>query len=69
MPLPTYLCDIAGAREWNAAMKVKERGNPSSTYSYRKDPSVPAFPDDRPIIIFDGHSAALFTICSLCSPA
>lgn len=29
-------------------------------YSYRDDPSVPAFKDDRPIIIFDGH-------CALCS--
>ncbi len=29
-------------------------------YSYRGDPDVPAFPDDRPIIIFDGH-------CALCS--
>ena len=29
-------------------------------YSYRGDPSVPAFPDDRPIILFDGH-------CALCS--
>jgi predicted DCC family thiol-disulfide oxidoreductase YuxK len=29
-------------------------------YSYRGDPAVPAFPDDRPIIIFDGH-------CVLCS--
>ena len=29
-------------------------------YSYREDPSVPPFPDDRPIIVFDGH-------CALCS--
>lgn len=29
-------------------------------YSYRSDPAVPAFPDDRPIIIFDGY-------CALCS--
>ena len=29
-------------------------------YSYRQDPTVPPFPDDRPIIIFDGH-------CALCS--
>jgi predicted DCC family thiol-disulfide oxidoreductase YuxK len=28
--------------------------------SYRQDPTVPDFPDDRPIIIFDGH-------CVLCS--
>ncbi|MEX0591653.1 MAG: DCC1-like thiol-disulfide oxidoreductase family protein, partial [Xanthobacteraceae bacterium] len=29
-------------------------------YSYRNDPSVPTFPDDRPIIIFDGY-------CALCA--
>jgi predicted DCC family thiol-disulfide oxidoreductase YuxK len=29
-------------------------------YSYRRDPAVPEFSDDRPIIVFDGH-------CSLCS--
>lgn len=29
-------------------------------YSYRKDPAVPSFPDDRPILIFDGK-------CVLCS--
>ena len=29
-------------------------------YAYRRDPSVPAFPDDQPIIVFDGH-------CALCS--
>jgi predicted DCC family thiol-disulfide oxidoreductase YuxK len=29
-------------------------------YSYRSDPAVPAFPDDRPIVIFDGN-------CVLCS--
>ena len=29
-------------------------------YSYRRDPTVPAFADDRPIIIFDGH-------CAMCS--
>jgi|ERR1700722_2987133 len=29
-------------------------------YSYRRDPSVPPFPDDRPIIVFDGH-------CAMCS--
>lgn len=30
------------------------------SYSYRSDPSVTDFPDDRPIIIFDGY-------CALCS--
>jgi predicted DCC family thiol-disulfide oxidoreductase YuxK len=29
-------------------------------YSYRSDPAVRAFPDDRPIILFDG-------LCALCS--
>jgi predicted DCC family thiol-disulfide oxidoreductase YuxK len=29
-------------------------------FSYRGDPDVPAFPDDRPIIIFDGK-------CAMCS--
>jgi predicted DCC family thiol-disulfide oxidoreductase YuxK len=29
-------------------------------FSYRSDPAVPSFPDDRPIIIFDGK-------CVLCS--
>ena len=29
-------------------------------YSYRADAAVPAFPDDRPIIVFDG-------ICAFCS--
>ena len=41
-------------------MKAQERGKPSRPYGYREDPSVPPFPDDRPIIIFDGH-------CVLCS--
>jgi predicted DCC family thiol-disulfide oxidoreductase YuxK len=29
-------------------------------YSYRRDPAVPKFPDDHPIIIFDAY-------CALCS--
>ena len=29
-------------------------------YSYRDDPAVPSFPDDRPLILFDGD-------CVLCS--
>jgi predicted DCC family thiol-disulfide oxidoreductase YuxK len=32
----------------------------NETFSYRSDPAVPSFPDDRPIIIFDG-------MCVLCS--
>ena len=29
-------------------------------YSYRQDPKVPAFPDDHPVIVYDG-------VCVLCS--
>lgn len=29
-------------------------------YSYRSDPDVPSFPDDRPVIVFDGY-------CALCT--
>ena len=29
-------------------------------YDYREDPAVPAFPDDRPLLVFDG-------MCVLCS--
>jgi predicted DCC family thiol-disulfide oxidoreductase YuxK len=31
-----------------------------TAYSYQSDPGVPKFPDDRPIIVFDGY-------CVLCS--
>jgi predicted DCC family thiol-disulfide oxidoreductase YuxK len=31
-----------------------------SAYSYRNDPAVPAFPDDKPVFLFDGH-------CVFCS--
>lgn len=31
-----------------------------TAYSYRDDPAVPPFPDDRPIIVFDGY-------CALCT--
>ena len=31
-----------------------------AAYSYRDDPNIPAFKDDKPIIVFDGH-------CVLCS--
>lgn len=30
------------------------------SYGYRRDPAVPPFPDERPIIVYDGH-------CALCS--
>lgn len=32
----------------------------ATSFSYRHDPAVPDFPDDRPIIVFDGH-------CVMCS--
>jgi predicted DCC family thiol-disulfide oxidoreductase YuxK len=31
-----------------------------ASYSYRNDPAVPAFPDDHPIIVYDGY-------CGLCT--
>lgn len=31
-----------------------------TAYSYRDDPAVPPFPDDKPVIVFDG-------ICVMCS--
>lgn len=31
-----------------------------AAYSYRQDPSVPPFPDDHPVLIYDG-------ICAMCS--
>lgn len=33
---------------------------PREAYSYRRDPAVPVFPDDWPVIVFDGH-------CAFCS--
>jgi predicted DCC family thiol-disulfide oxidoreductase YuxK len=35
-------------------------GTQRAPYSYRDDPAVPKFPDDHPIIVFDGY-------CALCS--
>ena len=39
---------------WRSAPIARE------AYSYRHDPAVPPFPDDRPVLIFDGK-------CVLCS--
>ena len=36
------------------------RHSPFALYSYRADPAVPPFPDDKPLIVFDG-------VCVLCS--
>ncbi len=33
---------------------------PRTAFSYRQDPAVPTFADDKPVIVFDGH-------CVLCS--
>jgi predicted DCC family thiol-disulfide oxidoreductase YuxK len=41
-------------------MQERSEASPRRAFSYREDSSVPHFPDDRPIIIFDGH-------CILCS--
>jgi predicted DCC family thiol-disulfide oxidoreductase YuxK len=46
--------------EREPAMRAQQHSNQRKAFSYRDDPSVPDFPDDRPIIIFDGH-------CVLCS--
>ena len=43
-----------------ATEALDERGGRAGGYGYRSDPSVPAFPDDKPIIIFDGE-------CVFCS--
>ena len=44
-----------------ATMTVKnDSSRRTVAYGYRSDPDVPAFPDDRPIIVFDGY-------CALCS--
>jgi predicted DCC family thiol-disulfide oxidoreductase YuxK len=54
----------ADARRRDGSIGARERGSMTGTaraaFSYRADPAVPKFPDDRPIIIFDGY-------CALCS--
>jgi len=47
-------------REPAIAMRTQQPTNQRKAFSYRDDPSVPDFPDDRPIIVFDGH-------CVVCS--
>lgn len=39
---------------------TRGRTTPRQSYSYRNDPAVSEFPDDKPIIIFDGY-------CALCT--
>lgn len=39
---------------------IEPQPSAREAYSYRSDPAVPAFPDDRPVFAFDGH-------CVMCS--
>jgi predicted DCC family thiol-disulfide oxidoreductase YuxK len=48
-----------GSASIDRAAGLRKADRPSP-YSYRRDVLVPAFADDHPIIIFDGH-------CALCS--
>ena len=41
-------------------LRTEEVAIVADAYSYRNDPAVPSFPDDRPVVIFDGN-------CVLCS--
>jgi predicted DCC family thiol-disulfide oxidoreductase YuxK len=41
-------------------MQARRREAMPQPYSYRHDPAVPRFPDDHPIIVFDGY-------CAMCS--
>jgi predicted DCC family thiol-disulfide oxidoreductase YuxK len=41
-------------------MNAPNPGGKRQAYSYRHDPAVPPFADDKPVIVFDGH-------CVLCS--
>jgi len=43
-----------------ATASTRERLSGKALYSYRADPSVPSFPDDKALIVFDG-------VCVLCS--
>jgi predicted DCC family thiol-disulfide oxidoreductase YuxK len=43
-----------------AAASVSRRLAAAPRYSYRADPAVPAFPDDKGLVVFDG-------VCVLCS--
>jgi predicted DCC family thiol-disulfide oxidoreductase YuxK len=43
-----------------AAASVSRRLAEAPAYSYRADPAVPAFPDDKGLVVFDG-------VCVLCS--
>ena len=43
-----------------AALSLSQRLSEAPPYSYRSDPAVPAFPDDKALVVFDG-------VCVLCS--
>jgi predicted DCC family thiol-disulfide oxidoreductase YuxK len=43
-----------------AAGGISRRLSEAAPYSYRSDPAVPAFPDDKALIVFDG-------VCVLCT--
>jgi len=43
-----------------AALSLSQRLSQAPPYSYRSDPAVPAFPDDKALVVFDG-------VCVLCS--
>ena len=43
-----------------AAANASRRLSQAQPYSYRADPAVPAFPDDKGLVVFDG-------VCVLCS--
>jgi predicted DCC family thiol-disulfide oxidoreductase YuxK len=43
-----------------ATARLSKRLSQAPAYSYRTDPAVPAFPDDKALIVFDG-------VCVLCS--
>jgi predicted DCC family thiol-disulfide oxidoreductase YuxK len=43
-----------------AARSLSHRLSEAPPYSYRSDPTVPAFPDDKVLVVFDG-------VCALCS--
>ena len=43
-----------------ALLRVADKLASQSAYSYRRDPNVPAFSDEHPVIVYDG-------VCVLCS--
>jgi predicted DCC family thiol-disulfide oxidoreductase YuxK len=49
-----------GLAAWGPEKMVEPGSLSRAAYSYRDDADVPAFADDRPIIVFDGD-------CALCS--